>query len=249
MTIAEIIAALKGHLDTKENRKAVLAAIQGDTATQPLYQDIYNLGFGQATKDKGEEVATLKTQLQEATDAKTQAEQTLAAERAKAPDLETIRTQHAAALQKEKDDAQKREDALKAQLKTERESSAVKELRRLLVEDPDSPLVEEYADLICEKAGTRGRLRFKDDGTIAVVQEGTEVELQVGEGQTPLTLLAAEIRKGTKPTWIRSGADGGSGVGTGNSLGASPKYDAAAVGKEMAKQQKASAENAALAFR
>lgn len=229
-----------------QDGKAELEAVDAlHQVSQSDYQAIYDRGHGQATKDLNTKVTTAEAAHRAAQEKLTETETALAdARKGKGGDVEQLREQHKIDIQREKDAAKAKETALTEQLKNERTSRSTSDLKAMLA----GKVIDDYAAVVIERPDIRGRIRHREDGSVFVVQAGTEVELQVPAGKTPLSLLAEELIGSTPATLRLSGADGGSGATTGGT-GSSGGYDPVAAGKKMAEATKPSAQTQELALR
>jgi multidrug efflux pump subunit AcrA (membrane-fusion protein) len=211
MDLTEAIKALMAH----SNREEVVAALQKDG--QPLYQLVFNKGHAVATAKLEAEKATVEARATQAEQERDAAKGTLAERERNTPDVAAIRTQyeqqiadlkeqHKGTLLKEKEARQaERLERTKAELRADLVSAGV---------DPD------YADVLVEKRETLSRLTFrKDDGVLEILQAGKTIPLAVGDGESPVKLLVAELRGATPAKFISSNADGGSGSSSGNGGG------------------------------
>lgn len=171
------------------------------TANNAVVHHIYRRGFTEAEGRWKPRAETAEAKVTEAEAAKTAAERKLQEAESKQPDVEKIHKDWQAKL-----DASKAEtEAERTARKAEREARKVSDLRASL-----TGLDPEYAKW---KAGEHaGRLRTKEDGTVELLEAGSEVPVQVPTGKTPHQVLAEEIIRAAPAALRTSNADTGGGV-------------------------------------
>lgn len=199
---------------TPEDREILVKTLQKEA--QPVFQAIFDRGHSDAAQ-------RAKVKLEESNNALTLRDQELQAERdrvralqADKPDVAKVEKQYQDTIADLKEKHKRERDKLSQQVSTERSSRVKSDLLAAVTGrevDPD------YAAIQVERVANR--LRFTDDGKLEVLAEGKDIPLMPGDGETPIGLLAKEIRDRTPPKFLISRADTGSGVqnGTNSSTG------------------------------
>lgn len=178
------------------------------SANQPIVHHIFRRGFAEAEGRYKPRAETAEAKIAEVETAKAEAERKLREAEGKQPDVEKIHADWQAKLDAAKAEAETERTARKA----EREARKLSDLRAHL-----TGLDPEYARWKATEHA--GRLRAKDDGTVELLEAGSEVPVQVPAGKTPYQVLAEEILR-TAPAALRtSNADSGGGTGGGGGGG------------------------------
>lgn len=168
------------------------------------------------------------------------------------PDVKAIEERVTAAMQKKLDAEKKRADTAETALRTERRKSVLAELKSALTakQDDGTQVDPEWANDVVESRWGN-RLVEKDDGSISVLQLGSEQAFEPGEGETAVGLLAAAIRQTVPARYVLTDDDTGAGL-NGGAAGGSRRsgYDPVKAGKAAAEAQKVTAKkDDNLAFR
>lgn len=209
---------------------AVAEALKNDA--NPIYNRVFRAGVSTGKESADAKTATLQEQYDAEKARAEKAEAELREAQAKTPDVEKLNRDWQAKLDATKAEA----EAERAARKQEREARKIADLRAHLTGvDP------EYARW---KAGEHGaRLRTKDDGTVELLEAGSEVPVQIPQGKTPFEVLAEEIIKAT-PAGLRvSNVDTGGGARGGGGSGGGNPYDE--IRKKAEERQKQRAGNSA----
>ena len=222
----------KSALQTlKEADPADFATELKETA-QPLYQKLYNAGHSDATKSSKQKQADLEKQLADEQAAKQAAEEQAAELREKQPDIAKLNEQWQAKLaaQKKKDD--ERYEQEKTARQTEREARKKSDLKAAL-----TGLDPAYIEIAAERHADR--IRYGEDGKVQLLEENSEVPVQLGDGKTPFVALADEIKGKADPRWHLSNADRGSGTEGGSGAGGSTLYERIRAEQKAKQEQEA----------
>jgi len=202
-TIAELVTGLRS-----EKVDDVVKELQN--SAHAIWQEVWNLGHANATARGKEDLTAKDKELTAATESKVQAESKLEELRGSQPDVAKVReqydteiaelkTKHATAIQ-EKDDA-------RALAETGRASG---DLRSELVRrgvDPD------YAEVLASKESVKSRIRYVD-GEVQILQDGKEIPISAGEGQTAIGVFSEELAGAVPAKFKNSSGDSGSGTRT-----------------------------------
>lgn len=201
MNLEELIRQLLAHSDHKE----VVAALQAHA--QPIWQLVWNAGHKRASDEGKTKKAELEARIAELDGELGTARTTISDLEKKQPDLAKIRADHAAELQKVRDRAKADLDALNGKLTGERKRVAMATLKDKLGKglDPD------YAEVQVAKLEAAGRIRFREDGGVEVLQADGATPYAPATGQDPLDLLTAEVVKAAPPKFQVGSADRGAG--------------------------------------
>lgn len=208
-------------------------------ANSKAHHAVFRAGFTEAEgrwKPRAEAAETAKTKAEQE---KATAEQQLKDAQEKAPDVAKVNEQWQAKWDKRESEHTAAIEAEKSGRKAEREARKLSDLRAEL-----NGLDPIYVDAVVKSKADR--IRFKEDGTAELFEDGSDIPVQVPTGKTPYAVLAAEIKSKADPKWVLAGGDTGSGTqpGTGGS-----GYDPVAAGKKLAAEQKAGAGQDSLAFK
>lgn len=201
-----------------EDAEEFRTELQG--ANNTVVHHIFRRGFAEAEgryKPRAEEAEAKVT----AAEAKAQAaEQKLQEAQGKQPDVEKLNADWQAKYERDLAAKDAELESEKAARKQERESRKLADLRAELgaISDP------QYAEYLATKH--IGRIRDKDDGTVELLEEGSEVlPVQLPKGKTAYQHLAAEILQRVAPDRKTSEVDGGGGVDRGGGGSTGSIYD------------------------
>lgn len=234
MTIEELVKAL-GEV-TAEDREKLVIAIQGDTATHPIFQAVFDKGHGEATRKGTQEKESLNTRISALEAEGTAKDERITALGEKNPDVAKIEEKYQTRIT-EIEEAHKVEKAnLQSQNQTLVLSTHRKTLATALIRlgvDPD------YADF---KADNTDRLQLSDKGTLDVMREGLEIPYAPVEGKSTIDLLANDMLSGVKDIFRTSNADRGSNMGGDDATGGAQKSKFDKIREDAVATRKAEAE-------
>lgn len=237
--ILDALAALEG-VDAKDFSR------QLRSKAHALYQQVYNEGHSTATTASEEKLRKAEEARGAAEAAQKEAEQKAREQTKGSEDAEKVRAEKDAEIQKLQATHEERLSKLADRLDGERRARVKADLRATLTAQKVDP---DYADFIVEKH--LARVGFDEDGNARVLQAGLSIPYaNVPEGKTHLDLLAEEIHKAVPKKFIGAAVQGGSGApGSGEAPGTGSALEQArSAGEAAAKEQRAAADTAALAF-
>lgn len=178
-------------------------------AAHPVYQTVFNKGHSDATQRSQDKITAAESRATAAEAAATAAKEEANELRAKTPEAEKLKQQYDEAVKSLKKQHQQELDTLKEQNTKTALDRATADLRAKLVGRPFN-LDPDYAEVIVNKPDVRSRMKFTN-GALEVLQPGKDIPFAASEGQSPLDLLASELKKSTPAKFIVSKADGGAG--------------------------------------
>lgn len=240
LTIDEIIAGINELAgDDKDKAKDVATAIR--ERAKPVGQHLINVGSALKKEEAKRDIDALKAANETLTTERDEAVAALGTANSTKPDVAKIEADWKAKHEKKvgelKEQLKAKDDTLRGALKKASVAKLVAQLTNQGV-DPD------YAKEVL--AGKHaGNIEVKDDGTV-LIKSPDGLEYDGADEDAKVAALAADARKGVAPKWILTNADSGAGVRSGGQSGTG--YDAAKVGEEMGKQEKARATDSNLAF-
>jgi hypothetical protein len=197
----------KGQALTAQEAENIAKQMHGSPVTQALYQHVFDLGHGQATRDFRTKETEFNTKIQALETEKTGLQTKLTELEGKTPEVAKIRQE----MQGEIDNLNTQIKDLKKTHKDqrvnwyrERKQSELKDHLIGLGVDPD------WAAVLVEKSEVASRLKVTETedgkGDVTVLKNGSDsIALQ---GDNPLKMLAEELKKDVKPQFLTSKADG-----------------------------------------
>jgi hypothetical protein len=198
-----------------DEQKAALATLKGadpvDFAdalradAQPLYQRVFKSGFDEAEGRWKARAKEAEGKLAEAETARTEAEQRLADAQSKVPDVAKINDEWTQKIAKLKADADAALVTERTARQQERQARTASDLKAAL-----SGLDPDYIEVVATKHAQR--LRYRDDGSLELLEDGGQTPVALAGGKTPVAHLAEEIRQKADAKWVLSNADRGGGV-------------------------------------
>lgn len=175
----------------------------------PVYQDIFNKGHGVATaKAQGDRVEL------EANTNRLNGELVTAAAKIKEleeskPDVAKVRKQYDESIDVLKNEHKTQVQKLQTTITAEREARALADIRSGL---QSLGVDADYADVLASKDDVKRRLKFKDDGSVEVLQAGKDIPIIASGDKKPVALLVDELRTTVPAKFVTSNGDRGSGT-------------------------------------
>jgi hypothetical protein len=238
LTIDEIIAGVNEIIgDDKEKAKELGNALR--ERSKPLAQHLINVGSALKKEETKAEIERLKGELATATEARDEAVTALEGERGKAPDAAKVKEELDAKWSKKVDDLKKqiasKDETLRGALK---KGTLAKFTAELVANGADPEWAEQIG---ATKYGNL--IEVRDDGSVAIKSpDGLEYD---GDESAKIKAFSGDVGKLVPPKFRLTNADSGGGA---NNRGSGTTYDAAKVGTEMGKAEKAAATDNRLAF-
>lgn len=202
MTLEEAVAFLAAHADRAE--VVTLLKTKAGAIHHEIHQDGYNGGYGK----KAGELTTATTRITELEGKVTKAEADLVEARKAHPELNQVHQDY----QKKIADLTASKDAAIAEangrVKSKELTRAQAELKSHLIR---LGVQADMAEVQVLKPEHASRLVVGDDGELQVLQPGLAIPYNAAGDRTPIVLLAEAIKAKVPATFIRSGADVGSG--------------------------------------
>lgn len=212
----------KNVVPTKEEAEQVATLLRGHASTQPVYQHVYDMGHGEATRTFRTKESELNGQITSLTAERDALQKRYNDLEGKTPDAQKVRQE----MQTEIDKLNTSITDLKAAHKNQRiEWYRERELGKLKDELIELGVDPDWAAVMAKDEDVKRRLQVTEaeDGTglVTVLKAGSDsVALQ---GDKPLGLLAAELRKNVKPGFLTSKADKGAETREGGTGGGGDK--------------------------
>lgn len=237
----EFLEFLKKFAATLTTDEVVQAAntLKATPATQPVFQTIFDLGHGSATRDHNKKVKDIEKERDDAKASVVVIQTEFDEYKAKAPDIKAVEDKWKEEVKKLEKKNSEQTAAFKAERLTWYRDRAVQDIAVLLSKRGVDP---EWAEYIMSKAENQSRLRVVEgeDGKykVEVLKSGSDVTTL--QADKPYEAFADELRKDVKPQYITSNADKGTGNKGGNTgSGDKSVYDRAR--EETKKQTEATA--------
>lgn len=215
-TLDELLTGLREHVAGDADKAKELAnRLHADLS--PVAQVLIDKGAG---KGKGEVAGKLKAAEAERDEARRERDE-LRAEfddfKTKTPDAKTLEERVEAKWKPKVTRAEQERDAAKGTLAQKLRDLAVKDFVAAL--KPGVEVHDEYANEVLA-AKYADRFQVSEDGTVRVLQPGKADAYDPADGQSAVSLLAADVRK-TVPSWaVLSNAESGGGITNGGGGGA-----------------------------
>ena len=187
------------------------------THNNAVVHHIFRRGFAEAEGRWKPRAETAEADKTAAETAKAEAERKLTEAQAGQPDVKKLNEDWQAKYDRDLAARDQQLATERTARQQEREARKLSDLRAHL-----TGLDPEYARFRAAEAATR--LRTKDDGTVELLEAGSEVPVQIPAGKTPYDVLAEEITKAAPAALRISGADNGGGASGGGGGGGSNKW-------------------------
>lgn len=213
----------KGVALTAQESESIAKQFHASPVTQSLYQHIFDLGHGEATKDFRTKEKDFNKQITDLTKERDDLKTKMQEMEGKTPDVQKVRDEMQGEIDKLNTTIKELKTSHKEQRTLWYRQQTQNDLRVKLIElgvDPD------WAGVLVREPEVAARLKVTETedgkGTVEVLKAGSEtITLQ---GEKPLDLFAQELRKDVKPAFLTSKADGGgTGARTGGEGGGGDK--------------------------
>jgi hypothetical protein len=199
-----------------------------------LYTTINNKGYSAAQLAEKEKRTNLEATIERLEGEIKEARKNIGELEKKAPEAASLKQQYEQQVEQLKEQHKTAQSKLKDQLANERRQTVISTLTAKLVQAKVDP---KYAKVIARDEDIIKRLKFNDDGTLDVMQQGKDIPVVPGENQDRLDVLVEDVVRETDPKFISADVDRGGGHKPDTSSGGNGSGSYDAIRERVKKEQ------------